>query len=260
MSTVGIQECAGNIYDLFASPLENQSRILGHFCHADSLQVLFRSIFHKFINVFRVYNHCHTLLRFGDGKLGSIKTFIFLRYFVKIYYQSVCQLTDGNRHTTCTKVVTFANQSGHFRTAEQSLDLALSWCISFLNLSSTGLNGSLRMNLGRTSCTAAAVTSGSATQQNDNITRIRSLADHVFSRSCAHNSTDLHTFCHIVRMIDLFYIAGCKSDLITIRTITTGSTTHQFFLRKLSFQCLRYRNRWISSTSHTHCLIYICTS
>ena len=80
-------------------------------------------------------------------------------------------------------------------------------------------------------------------QQNDNISRIRSLADHVFSRSCTHNSTDLHTFCHIVRMINLFYIAGCQTDLVTIRTITAGSTTHQFFLRKLSFQCLIYRIR-----------------
>ena len=260
MSTVSIEEGSGNIHDLLSSPGEHQSRRFGHFSYADRLQVLFCCISHKLFDVFRINNHRHTLLRFGDGKLSSVKTFIFFRHLVQIYDQTICQLTDGYRHTACTKVVTFLNETGYFRTAEQSLDLTLCRSITFLHLCTTGLNGSLCMYLGRTSRTTTAVTAGTAAQQDDDISRIRSLTDHIFSRSSTHNGTDLHTFCYIVWMINLFYITGSQSDLVTIRAVAAGCTAHQFFLGQLALQRLRYRNSRICSTGYTHCLIYISTA
>ena len=260
MSTVSIEESSRNIHDLLSSPGKHQSRRFSYFRYADRFQVLLCCISHKFFDVFRINNHRHTLLGFGDGKLSSIKTFIFLRHLVQIYDQTVCQLTDCYRHTACTEVITFFNETGYFRTAEQSLDLTLCRSITFLHLSTAGLNGSLGMYFGRTSRTTAAVTSGTAAQQDDDISRIRSLTDHIFSRSSTHNSTNLHTFCHIVRMVNLFYISSSQSNLVTIRAIAAGCTAHQFFLGQFTLQSLRYRNGRVSCAGYTHCLIYISTA
>ena len=36
------------------------------------------------------------------------------------------------------------------------------------------------------------------------------------SRCGTHDSTDLHTFCYIIRMVNFFDISGCQSDLVSV--------------------------------------------
>ena len=116
------------------------------------------------------------------------------------------------------------------------------------------------MNFGRTGSTADTVTSGTSSQKNDDISRIRIFTNNCTSGSSTHNSTNLHSFGNIVRMINFFYIACSQTDLVAIRTVSMGSTSYQFFLRKFTFESFFYRNSRISSTCDTHCLIYISTS
>ena len=116
------------------------------------------------------------------------------------------------------------------------------------------------MYLGRTGCAADTITAGTSTHQDDYIARIGSLTDDIFARSCCHNSTDLHTFCHIIWMINLFYIAGSKTDLVTVGAVAMCCILYDALLRKFAVQCLRHRTGRISRTGHTHSLIYIGTS
>ena len=162
MCSVGIQECTGNIDDLFSSPGEYQTRVLGYDCNFGCLQVLFCGIFQELLTVFRVDDNGHTLLGLGDGDLGSVEAGIFFRYFVQIDLKARCQLADGNGNSACTEVVAFFNQKADFLAAEQSLQFTLSRCVSFLYLCTAGLDGFCRMYFGGTGCTAAAVSSSTA--------------------------------------------------------------------------------------------------
>ena len=116
------------------------------------------------------------------------------------------------------------------------------------------------MDFGRTGCTADTVTAGTSAKQNDDIARIRCHSLYIFTRSGTHNSSDLHSLCNVIRMIDFFDISGCKTDLVTVGTVAVGCLTYQFFLWELTFECFFNRNSRIRRTGHTHCLIYIGTS
>ena len=257
MSAVGIQESAGKIDDLFSSPAEHQPGFFCYNSHSGSLQVFFGSIRHKCIGVFGIYHNRHTFLGFGNSNLGSVKSRIFFRHFIKIYSQAVSQLSDGNGYAACSKVVTFFDQPADFFSAEQSLDLALCRRISLLDLRAAGGGGLFGMYLGGSGRSAAAVTAGASAQQDDDISRIRSLADHGSSWSRAKHRSDLHTFCYIVGMIDFFHRAGGKADLVAIGTISMGRLSYQFLLGKLALQGIFCRNSGICRSGHTHRLIYI---
>ena len=260
MSSVRIQEGSGDIYDLFSSPYQNQTRTLGHDCNFYGLQVLLLGIFEELIHIFRIHNDCHTLLRLGNGNLGSVKTCIFFRHLVEVDTKARSQLSDGNRDTARTEVVTFLNQAADLRATEHTLDLTLSGSITFLHLCAADLNGSLCMYFGRTGSSADSVTAGPSAQKNDDISRIRIFSFDSFSRSCAHNCADLHTLCHIIRMINFFYITGSQTDLVSIGAIAVSCAADDLLLRQFAFQRLLHRYGRISSSGHTHGLIYIGTA
>ena len=116
------------------------------------------------------------------------------------------------------------------------------------------------MCFGRTGGSAAAIPSGASAQQHDDVARIGSLTDHILSRSRSHDRSDLHTFCHVTRMINLIHKTGSKTDLVAVRAVTLSCTHRQLSLRQLALQCLRHRHGWICTAGHTHSLIYIGTS
>ena len=90
------------------------------------------------------------------------------------------------------------------------------------------------MRLGGTGGSAAAVSSGPSAQKYDDIARVGSLANHVLSRSRAHDSANLHTFCHIARMIDLIYQSGGQTDLVAVGAVTLRRTHSELSLRELA--------------------------
>ena len=116
------------------------------------------------------------------------------------------------------------------------------------------------MYLGGSGCAADTVTTGTSAQKHNHISRIRIQTFYIFSRSCAHNSANLHTLCRIIRMINLFYIAGCQTNLVSIGAVAAGSTIYQLSLRQLAMQGFRKRTGRICCAGYTHCLIYIGTA
>ena len=235
MCTVGIQERAGKIYDLFSSPGKSESWLFRHNRHLCGLQIFFCCISHKCIGIFWINNHCHTLLGFRDCNLRSVQAGIFLRHFVQINFKAVCQLSDSYRHAACAKVVTLLDQPADFLSAEQSLDLTLGRRIPLLYLRSAGSRGLFCMHFRRARRSAAAVTPGASAKQDDDISRIRGFPDHSSSGRCSKYRPDLHTFCHIIGMIDFFYCSCRQTDLVSVGAVSMSCFSDQFFLRKLSF-------------------------
>ena len=260
MCTVGIQESTGNVNNFLISPFQHQTWFLCNNRYYNSFQIFLVGVFHKFIHIFRINNNCHTLLRFRNSDFCSIKTCIFFRNLIQVYLKTSCQLTDCYRHTAGTKVITFFNQFADFFSAEHTLNLTFCRCISFLNFCTADFNRSLCVYLGGTGCTADTVTSGTSAKQDNDITRIGIFSLNRTSGGSTKNSTDFHTFCHIVRMVNFFYVTGGKTNLVTIGTVTMSSASDQFLLRQFTFQCFFHRYSRISRTGHTHGLIYIRTS
>ena len=256
---VGIQKCSADIHDRTAAPVHDQPRRLCHDCNLHRFQVLLGGVLQKFLYIVRPDDTGHSFLGFRDRQFGSVKTCVFLRHSVQIDLQSRCQFSDRHRHSACAEIVAFADQSGHFRPAEHALELPLRRRISLLNLSAAHFDGRCGMCLGGSGRAADAVASCPSPQQNDHITRSGSLADHICPRSRRHDSADLHTFCHIVRMVDLFDITGGKADLVAVGTIAVRSFPDQLLLGKFASQCFRHGCSRVGSTSHTHRLIHIGT-
>ena len=116
------------------------------------------------------------------------------------------------------------------------------------------------MDLGGSGCAAAAVTACLAAKKNDQIARIGGLTNDVLSGRRAHHRANLHSLCHIVGVINLFYIAGSQTDLVAVRAVAVGCAAHQLLLGQLALQCLLYRYGGICRAGYTHSLIYIGTS
>ena len=147
-----------------------------------------------------------------------------------------------------------------FFSAEQALQFTLSRCITFLYLGTTYRRRLCVMCLGRSSCSTDTVTSGTSAQKDNLISRIRGQSLYGTSRCGTHDSTDLHTFCYIIRMVNFFDISGCQSDLISIRAVTSGCLAHDLLLWQLTLNRIFYGYGWICGSGHTHCLIDIGSS
>ena len=64
------------------------------------------------------------------------KTCVFLWYLVKLYAKSVSKLSDSNRNSAGTEIVTFLDDMADLFSSEKSLKLSLCRCITLLYLSS----------------------------------------------------------------------------------------------------------------------------
>ena len=260
MCTVSIKESSWYINYILSSPVKYKSGFFSNYCNFYRLKILFCCICKELLNIWRINNNCHTFLRLRYSKFCSVKSFILLRDLIKINYKTICKLTDSYRYTTCTKIVTFLNKLSNLWSSEKSLHLTLCRCITFLYLSSTSLYRLFCMNLRWTCSTATAITSCTSTKKNNNISWVWILSLNCTSWSCCYNSTYLHTFCNIVRVIYFLDITCCKTYLVTIWAISMSCLCNYLSLWKLAMKCVCYWNCRISCTCYTHSLIYICSS
>ena len=131
---VGVEELAGKVNDLLAAPEHSESCFLGHGCNVSSLEVFRGCDLDEASGILCGNNNSHSLLRFGDCKLGAVKSLVLLRNFVEIDGQTVCKLTDGNRNTARAKVIAALDKAGCFCVSEKTLKLALLGSVTLLNL------------------------------------------------------------------------------------------------------------------------------
>ncbi len=90
------------------------------------------------------------------------------------------------------------------------------------------------MDLGRSGSPAASVASRPAAQQYNQISRIGGFTYHILPWRRTHNRANLHALSHIIRMVNLFHVAGCQSNLVAIGAVAAGRSPHQLLLGQLS--------------------------
>ena len=116
------------------------------------------------------------------------------------------------------------------------------------------------MGLGRTGCTAAAVTSGLATQKDNNIAWSWLFTNNVCCWNCADYCANFHTFCNITWMIDFVYLTGSQTDLVAVGAVTSCCGGNDLLLWKFTLDGIFKWGQRVSCTGNTHCLIYISTT
>ena len=116
------------------------------------------------------------------------------------------------------------------------------------------------VGLGGAGSAADAVTAGAAAQQNDDVAGGGALAADVGSGGRAHDSTNLHTLCHIAGVIDLIHLTGGEADLVAVGGITGGSGRHQFALGQLAGQGLADGLEGVACAGDAHGLIDVAAA
>ena len=258
--TVGVEEFTGEVDDDLTVPGHGQSLFCLDASNARCFKVFLQRQLAEAIYVRGSHHHSHSFLAFADGKLGAVQTLVLFGNCVEINIQTVRQLTDGNRYAACTKVVASLDQLACLGIAEQSLQLSFLGCVTLLYLSTAAFQRLHGVRLGRAGCTAAAVATGSAAQQDDDVLGIGHLAAHVLGGSGCDDRADLHSLCRVAVVIQLVDHARGKTDLVAVRGITRSRRGDQLFLGQLAGQGFGQRARGICAARYTHCCVYVRAS
>ena len=232
--TVRIEEFAVHLHDGLTAPFHDKPRQccnLGDLCR---LQILFVGEPDKSLQILRIDDDSHALLRLRNGKLRAVKSRVLLLDCIEIDDKPVSQLADGNGHTASTKIVAAFDHAADLRIAEQALNLALRRRIAFLHLSAAARQRLLRMLLGRARCPAAAITARTAADEHDKVPSCGTLADNIDLWRSRNDRTDFHTLSHVALMIDFAYLSRRQADLIAISTVASRSAQRDFLLRQLA--------------------------
>ena len=222
LCTVGVKELTADVTDGLAVPGHCKSGVGLYTCNNGSLEVFLSCEGEEGCLVFLFDNYCHSLLRLGDSKLGAVKTVVLLGNCVKVDIKTVSKLTDSNGNAACAKVVTTLDHSGNGGVSEKTLDLSFLGCVTLLNLCTAVFKGLKVVGLGGAGSTAAAVTTRSAAEKDNDVAILGALTSYVSGRSGSDNCTDLHMLCRIAVVINFINYTGCKTDLVTVGGIAVS--------------------------------------
>ena len=207
--TIGIQKTPLYIDDGFPVPVHDQIGLFRHFSHNDCQQIFLSCCSDKLFHIFWAYHYCHPLLRFRNRDFCTVKSLVFERYLVKVNFQPICQFANSHTNTTSSKVIGFLDETSHIAIAEETLNLALLYSISFLYFRTSRLHRRSCLYLGRASSSTNTITARLASQQDDHITCRWFFTDDVFLRSRTDNRTQLHPLSNKAWMEILTDIGRC---------------------------------------------------
>ena len=256
-NTIGIKESTAQVNDIIASPAHEQAGRFSNHRNYSRLEVFLISKGNEFITVFSPDNYRHALLRLGDSKLGTVKTFIFFRNLIKVYHQAVGQLTDGYSHTAGAEIVAALDEAACLRIAEQTLNLTLCRRITLLYLGSCLSKRSLGMTLRGAGSTTYTVTACTTADENDQIAGLRSLANNIHPGSGCYYGTDFQTLCYEARMVYLRHLTGSQTNLVAVRAVAGCGSLSNLLLGQLARKGILHGSAGIGCTGDSHRLIYI---
>ena len=203
VGAVGIQKFAADINNFLAVPVHDEPRLSLNFRHGHCLEIFFISQREESVNIVRLDNNRHALLALTYRKLRAVETLVFFRHCVEVYLKSVRKLAYSNRYAARAEVVAaFYHQAGFF-VSEKSLELSL-----LERFDRVGLRGA--------GSSAAAVASGRAAEQDDNVSGSGYLAAHILCGSRRDDRAYLHSLCRIAGVIYLVDYAGGKAYLVAV--------------------------------------------
>ena len=260
MGSVGVDESARQVDNLFAAPGEYHTRVFGNGGHDGGFEVLLFGVGQHFVHVFGVHHYCHTLLRFGDGQLGAVEAGVFLGNFVEVDKQSVGQLAYGHGDAAGAEVVTFLNERRHLFAAEHALDLTFCGRVAFLYLGTAGGKRFGGVRLGSACGTADAVAACASAEQYDDVARVGGEAFHATARSRGNHGTYLHTFGHVVGVVYLVHQTGGEANLVAVRAVARCGGGNYLTLRQFSCQSLVEGLGGVGGAGNAHGLIHVGAS
>ena len=113
------------------------------------------------------------------------------------------------------------------------------------------------MFLGRACCSADSVTSGSAAEQEDNVSRHRGLSADLVGLHCSDHCSDFKTLGSVALVVDFPDVCGGKAYLVAVAGVAMGCLAGNDALREFARKCLSHRFVDIACSGHPHCLIYV---
>ena len=213
---VGIQKFAADIDYFFAVPVHDEPRVSLNFRHRHCLEIFFISQRKESVNIVRLNNDRHALLALAYCKLRAVETLVFFRHCVEVYLKSVRKLAYSNRYAARAEVVAaFYHQAGFF-VSEKSLELSLLGSVALLNLSAAAFERFNRVGLRRARRSAAAVASGRAAEQDNNISGSGNFAAHILCGSRRDDRAYLHSLRRIAGVIYLVDYARRETYLVAV--------------------------------------------
>ncbi len=140
----------------------------------------------------------------------------------------------------------------YFRISKKTLDFSFFNSVTFLNFRSSSCYRFFCVNFRRACCSTNSVASSSAAKENNNVSGFRSFAHYSRIRTCGNYCAKFHSLCNKSRMINFCNLAGCKTNLVSVRRKSLGSFTTKFKLRKFSVQSFAHWNSRVASASYAH--------
>ena len=134
--TVLVKKFSGNIYNILAIPLHNKTWFFFNNCDNGCFEILGVCKLHKSVNILRLNNNRHSLLRLTYSEFCSVKTIVFFRNFVEVDFQTVSEFAYCYRNTARTEIVTAFNKKRCLFISEKTLEFTLFGSITLLNFCS----------------------------------------------------------------------------------------------------------------------------
>ena len=193
---VGIQKFAADIDYLFAVPVHDEPRLGLDLRHGHGLKIFFMAL--------------------AYSKLRAVETFVFFRHCIEVYLESVRELAYGNRYAARAEVVAALDHQAGIFISEEPLKLSLLGGIALLNLCAAAFERFDGVGLRGAGSSAAAVASGRAAEQDDNVSGSGYLAAHILRGRCRYYCADFHSLGGVAGMIYLVDYAGGKAYLVAV--------------------------------------------
>ncbi len=217
-----VQKFASDVYDYRAAPGHHQTICVGDCRDYNSVKVFGGRGLDEFLCVLGTNDDGHSLLAFGNGKLGSVKAFVLFGNGVKVDVQAGRQLSDGYAHSARSKVVAADNHKAHVFVSEQALNLSLLDGVSLLDFGGGGGDGLFRVDFRRAGRSSDSVSASSASKQNHYVASLRRSADNVFGRSGRDHRAKLHALCRVSGMVYFVDLACGQADLVSVARKALG--------------------------------------
>ena len=231
---VRAEEFAGEVNDGFAAPDHPHPAGRGDPGHGGSLQVFGRGKLEEARDLLLVEDDGHPFLRFTDRQLGAVESLILLGDSVEVDIEAVGQLADRHRYTARAEVIAALDHPRGLRVTEQPLELAFLGGVALLHLGSAFGEAFGRVRFRGTGCAAAAVPSGLAAEQHDDIPQLGRSPHDIFSGGRGDDRADLHPLGDISGVVDLTHQPGREADLVAVGGIARRRTGDDLALGQLA--------------------------
>ncbi len=248
-NAVGIKEIAGDINYRLAAVIHFHSSVARNGCNGRCRKVLLLGKRNKLIHVVRGYDNRHSLLTFGNGKLGTRKSLVLFGHFVKLNYKSVGKFAYGYGNTARAEVVALFNRIG---VQKQPLQLSFRQRVALLHFRAAGLHRLFIVRLGRARCAAATVAPRFPAEKHDYVALRGFFAVNHIRFSSADYKARFQSLSLETGVINFFYLTGGKPYLVAVGREARRRRLGYYALGQFARDCILNRFGRVRAACYAH--------